>query len=310
MSVEERAPLIEQRADPFIVRTQDGRYVFIATVPEYDRIELRSADTIAGLRDAEPKTVWRQHESGEMGSHIWAPELHYVDGAWRIYFAAGDAEDVWRIRIYVLSNPSSDPMQGEWQEEGRVKTAMDSFSLDATTFEHNGQRYLVWAQSLPRGRHNTGLLMSKMASATTLEGAEIVLTEPELDWEIRGHYVNEGPAVIEHDGRIFITYSASATDANYAVGYVWANADDDLMDPKNWRKAQAPVFSTNERVGRFGPGHNSFVTDEDGSVYVVYHARTYKEIEGNPLDDPNRHAFIRPLKWTAEGFPDFGQDLP
>ncbi|MDA5483519.1 alpha-N-arabinofuranosidase, partial [Yersinia intermedia] len=34
-------PLIEQRADPFIYRHTDGYYYFTASVPEYDRLELR-----------------------------------------------------------------------------------------------------------------------------------------------------------------------------------------------------------------------------------------------------------------------------
>ena len=45
-------PLIEQRADPFIIRHSDGYYYFTASVPQYDRIELRRAKTIAGLADA------------------------------------------------------------------------------------------------------------------------------------------------------------------------------------------------------------------------------------------------------------------
>lgn len=37
-------PFIEQRADPFILR--DGcDYYFIASVPEYDRLEIRRANT-------------------------------------------------------------------------------------------------------------------------------------------------------------------------------------------------------------------------------------------------------------------------
>ncbi len=37
-----RHPVILQRADPWVVRHTDGRYYFTASVPEYDRIELRS----------------------------------------------------------------------------------------------------------------------------------------------------------------------------------------------------------------------------------------------------------------------------
>lgn len=50
------APFIEQRADPFVCRGPDGMYYFTASVPEYDRIVLRRAATIDGLRRAEEIT--------------------------------------------------------------------------------------------------------------------------------------------------------------------------------------------------------------------------------------------------------------
>lgn len=56
-------PFIEQRADPFILRHHDS-YYFIASVPEYDRLEIRRAATLEGLREAEPVTVWRKPQSG------------------------------------------------------------------------------------------------------------------------------------------------------------------------------------------------------------------------------------------------------
>ncbi|WP_156032535.1 family 43 glycosylhydrolase [Parvularcula oceani] len=302
-------PLIEQRADPHIVRGEDGTYYFIATVPEYDRLEMRKAESLEGLADAEPIVIWREHETGEMGSHIWAPELHRIDGTWYIYFAAGGAENEWDIRMYALSNPSDDPTTGEWTEEGRIETDRADFSLDATVFEHDGELYYIWAHRLPREYHNTGLKMSRMASPTELTGEEIVLTEPVFDWETRGHYVNEGAAVIKHDGKIFITYSASATDANYAMGLLWADEDADLMDPESWNKSPAPLFFTNEEFDRYGPGHAQFTVNEDGEDVLVYHAREYEEIPGGePLNDPNRHTRVRVFTWNEAGFPEFGQN--
>lgn len=56
----------------------------------------------------------------------------------------------------------------------------------------------------------------------------------------------------------------------------------------------------------FGPGHNSFTLDEQGNDVLVYHARNYTEIEGDPLYDPNRHTQIKALGWDAEGMPLFG----
>jgi GH43 family beta-xylosidase len=163
-------PIAEQRADPWVHKTEDGTYYLIATVPEYDRIVIRKATSINGLKNAEEKVVWRKHEKGVMGHHIWAPELHRIDGKWYIHFAAGEAENIWNIRMWVLSNSSENPMQGEWKEEGQIKTERESFSLDATTFEHKGKRYLIWAQNVRGGDHGTALVMSEMKNPTTLTG--------------------------------------------------------------------------------------------------------------------------------------------
>ncbi len=37
----------------------------------------------------------------------------------------------------------------------------------------------------------------------------------------------------------------------------------------------------------------------------VYHARTYAEIVGDPLYDPNRHAMLMKVVWDEEGRPVF-----
>ena len=75
----------------------DGYYYMVATVPEYDRIELRRARTIGGLAEAKAQAVWRKHDKGIMGAHIWAPEIHFIEGKWYIYFTAGEAENIWAI---------------------------------------------------------------------------------------------------------------------------------------------------------------------------------------------------------------------
>lgn len=304
-------PLILQRADPWIHRHTDGYYYFTATVPEYDRLELRRAKTIEGLKDADPKVIWRKHESGPMGSHIWAPELHYISGKWYIYFAAGGAEDIWAIRMYVLENEAANPLEGEWVEKGQTKTKWETFSLDATTFEHRGTRYMVWAQHPPDMDGNTALYIAEMDTPWSIVQPQVELTRPEYEWEVQLFKVNEGAAVIKNAGKIFMTYSASGTDHNYAMGLLTADEDADLLDPASWSKSPEPVFETSEENGIYGPGHNSFTTTPDGSVDLnVYHARSYKEIEGDPLDDPNRHTRVQVVRWNEDGTPDFGVPVP
>lgn len=304
-------PVVEQRADPHLTRHTDGYYYFAATVPEYDRIELRRAREIRALATAAPKTIWRKHATGAMGSHIWAPELHHIDGKWYVYFAAGGAEKVWDIHIYVLENASANPLEGEWTERGQLNTGWESFALDATTFVHRGTRYLAWAQKDAKIKGNTNLYLAKMASPTSIVPPAVMLSKPDLPWEQIRYWVNEGPAVIVRHGRVWMTYSAAGTGAEYCLGLLSADEHADLLDAKSWTKSPQPVFTTNEANGVFGPGHNSFTVSADGQTdLLVFHARSYKEIKGDPLHDPNRHTRVQPFTWRADGSPDFGVPLP
>ncbi len=298
-------PLVQQRADPQVFRHQ-GLYYLVATVPEYDRIELRRAPTLEGLRQAEPKVIWRKKDRGPMSWHIWAPELHRIGDKWYLYFTAGKAEAIWEIRLWVLENAAEDPFADSWVERGQIKTPWDSFSLDATVFSHRDRWYLLWTQSQPDLGKGTNIYLAPLADPLTLGGAPTLLSKPDYPWEKRGHLVNEAPAVLVRHGKVFVTFSASATDANYCLGLLWASADADLTQAANWHKLAEPVLTSSSANGQFGPGHNSFTVAEDGETDIlVYHARNYEKIEGEPLRNPDRHTRAQRLSWSADGFPVF-----
>ncbi len=305
-------PLIEQRADPFIYRHTDGYYYFTASVPEYDRIEIRRSTTLAGLPNAQPVVVWTKPSEGPLSELIWAPEIHYNQGAWYIYFAAAPSREIkdhlFQHRMYAITPEGSDPFAGPWKLAGQVKTGLDSFCLDATTFTHRGVLYYLWAQKDPQIAGNSNLYIAKMKTPWELATAPVRIGVPELAWEIRGFSVNEGPAVLIRNGRIFVTYSASATDENYCIGLLTADESADLLNPQSWKKSDRPIFESCYEHGVYGPGHNSFTVSEDGKRDIlVYHARTYTEIVGDPLWDPNRHTYIKTLQWDQAGNPVFGR---
>ncbi|WEG11089.1 glycoside hydrolase family 43 protein [Pullulanibacillus sp. KACC 23026] len=307
MDYELKNPIVEQRADPWVYKHTDGYYYFTASVPEFDRIELRRSKTIQGLNEAKKRTVWTKRLEGPMSSHIWAPEIHFINKSWYVYFAAARVEAEFDHRMYVLENHSSNPLEGQWTERGQVKTDWESFSLDATTFEHQSKRYYVWAQKDPTIEGNSNLYIAEMENPWTIKSPQVMLSKPEYDWEKSGFLVNEGAAVLKRKGKLFITYSASATDHHYCMGMLSADESSPLLDPASWTKSPQPVFQTDEKVNKFGPGHNSFTVSEDGLKDVlIYHARNYKEITGNPLYDPNRHTCAQPFDWDEDGIPHFG----
>lgn len=304
-------PLIPQRADPYIYRHTDGYYYFTASVPEYDRIELRRSKTIQGLREAAAVDIWHKHESGIMSQHIWAPEIHYIFGKWYLYFAASKAEDIWALRPYVLECSGDDPMSDPWIERGQMQPcdedhySFTDFSLDATVFEHDGKYYYIWAEKVGGQKGISNLYIAEMETACKLKTVQVLLTTPDYDWERIGFWVNEGPAVIKRNHRIFVTFSASATGACYCMGLLTASESADLLDPRSWSKSRYPIVATDASKKIYGPGHNSFTISEDGDDLVVYHARPYEEIVGDPLYDPNRHTMIMKLKWNPDGTPKF-----
>ena len=152
-------------------------------------------------------------------------------------------------------------------------------------------QYLVWAQKDPAIEGNSNLYIAKMANPWTLGSEPVMLTKPEYDWECIDFLVNEGPAFLFHENKIYITYSASGTGVPYAVGLLTAERGSDLLDKASWTKSPVPVFKTCAENGQYGPGHNSFTKSEDGTEdLMIYHCRNYTEIKGDPLFDPNRHA--------------------
>ena len=302
---------IQKRADPYVYKHTDGTYYFTASLPDYDGIALRKADKLFNLKDAPEKMIWKKHDKGIMSFHVWAPELHFIFGKWYIYFAAGDVDDIWAIRPYVLECQGDDPFNDEWIEKGMMQCSDEdpfsfrAFSLDATVLENHGEYYFIWAEKVGVGKQISNLYIAKMESATKLSTVQVLLTTPDYDWERVGFWVNEGPAFIKNEGKIYMTYSASETGVAYCIGMLSADENDDLLDPKSWEKRRMPVLKTSEELKIYGPGHNSFTVNDEGEPVMIYHARTEAEIVGNPLYNPNRHAMVMKVKWNESGEPEF-----
>ncbi|WP_062318518.1 glycoside hydrolase family 43 protein [Demequina maris] len=312
-------PIVLQRADPCVLR-HDGQYYFTGSYPLYDRIVLRRAERLEDLQAAPEVTIWTKHESGPQSHLIWAPEIHRVNDAWYVYYAAAPdsdvtfdvphADDTFNHRIFCLECTDDDPLTGTWTEKGQIDTGWETFALDATSFVQDGDQYLVWAQQDFDVKGHSNLYIARMENPWTLASPPVMLTQPEYDWEIVTFWVNEGPSVLQKDGRLYLTYSASGTGIEYAMGLLTADADADLLSPASWTKRPDPVFTSAPENGIYGPGHNSFTEDEDGNTVLVYHARTYTELVGDPLWEPNRQACAQVLPFDDAGNPVWGKPLP
>ena len=159
------------------------------------------------------------------------------------------------------------------------------------------------------GRQVSNLYIARMESPNKLATAQVLLTTPDYDWERVDFWVDEGPAVLKHDGKIFMTFSASATGACYCMGMMYIDEDKDVLDPHAWTKMRYPVLKTDER--RESTDRDTTLCESGRRCVTdlcVYHARPYDEIVGDPLYDPNRHAMVMKVCYDENGFPVFSYD--
>lgn len=64
-------------SDPFLVYS-DGYYYMTTTT--WDDVQITRATTLEGLKTGEVKTVWTDSDPSRC-CNVWAPEVHYLDGA-------------------------------------------------------------------------------------------------------------------------------------------------------------------------------------------------------------------------------------
>jgi GH43 family beta-xylosidase len=310
-------PFIAARADPDLVE-YDGAYYFIAT-NDVDGghvgstgMPIRGAASIAALPAAPEHTILATGPADIQGC-FWAPELHAFAGTLHVFFAPCIGEASWsRVQAHVLRlEPGGDPLRAEdWEAPRPVLQADGSplqlgpsypgISLDMTYFEVAGTAYVAWSQRYivgdSIGDAEIWIATVDPADPYRLTRDPVRLVTAEYGWDHNLAAVAEGPHVVQRDGTVYMTYSGSAVGPTYVTGLVTAPADADLLDPSAWSKLGYPVLKTDTELGQWGPGHNTFTTDEDGTLLLVYHAKT-------STDSPERHTGLRRVHWAADGMP-------
>lgn len=314
--------------DPWIVKR--GNYYYFCKA-DGKGINVAKSEKLTGFptttrvwtapTDTDGKKLWNVAE-------IWAPELHYVDGRWYIYYAAGRPQSESGSYTYqrsgVLRAKTDDPM-GAWEDLGMLYTGdtyqagivptvdNTNYAIDLGIFTLNNQLYCVWSGN-PVGSGDQWLYIATMENPYTISSSRVAISKPDKTWELHSGKVNEGPAFLKNKdkGKFFVVYSCNGSwTKEYRLGCL--QLSDTLSNPlvaTNWTKLANEVFFRNDNTvnpvnGINGVGHCSFTKSPDETEdWIVYHTKAFNESGWS-----NRYTFIQKFSWKEDGTPNFGKPV-
>ncbi|HEX3020771.1 MAG TPA: family 43 glycosylhydrolase [Lachnospiraceae bacterium] len=280
-------PLATGYADPVIL-PWNHKYYYLATNDNVDDIGIfvREADSIKDLFAPGYKESLILDYNEEKGfiQTFWAPEFHVIGEELYILFAVGGKEWAPQCHMMKLKKGGDILLASDWEEPVRVKRAdgtyltEDGITLDMTYFKAGGTSCIVWSYRFGIGTPlDTGSMLYIATiderNPTVLTSEPVLLSRPLYGWEnIQGTINNEGPYPIVTEDTVYITYSGGAACGyTYALGLLSIPIGGDYLNPAAWKKASTPVLSYYSMNGVYGPGHNSFFRDYDGSIRILYH---------------------------------------
>lgn len=297
-------------ADPWMVK-QGNQYIYCYSQNNSILVSRSQQMTQKG----EIHTIWKAPDTGWNRACVWAPEIHFIDGRWYVYYAAGISGPPFiHQRTGVLRSKTADVLSG-YEDMGMLYTGDDSsvpesniWAIDMTVFNFRNKLYAVWSgwqKQADTDKTTQHLYIQEMENPFTLTGKRVLLSSPEESWETGGPLnLNEGPEVLKKGEKVFIVYSCRESwTPQYRLGMLQLkNPDADPLTSENWVKT-GPVFSGNGQV--FGVGHCSFVKSPDGTEdWIVYHSKKTK----NPGWE--RDVRMQLFKWKNDGIPEFGEPVP
>ena len=299
---------IAEGADPWVIRDPNAKR-YLWCMSEGNRaIAIHTSDSVTSM--GKKHIVWQAPDSGPFSREVWAPELHFLDGHWHVYFAASDGKNENHL-AYALKSTTGDPL-GDYELHGPFATgdgqdgaSPNIWAIDMTVMQHQGKRYALWSGWDKPGSDQQFLYIAPMKSPTQLAGPRVRICDNddylwervEPNKEERG--LHEAPQVFQSKRQTSVVYSCGASWLpTYKLGLLEL-VGDDPMEPASWKKRAQPVFSSSPST--YGVGHSCFVKSLDGEQWWhVFHAKRDQQ------PGWRRGVFVQPMQVGMKGFPQFG----
>ena len=248
-------------ADPFILFHENKYYAYgtyagdgIAVFVSEDLKNWNPAGLALSRDD-----VWGNHS-------FWAPEVYKVDDGFLMYYSAEE---------HICAAKSDSPL-GPFVQDDKKPMIQNEKAIDHTLFVDDDGTPWIFFVRFDKGNHIWCAQLEKDLVSVKLETMKLCISPSEQEWEHREGHVNEGAAVIKHNGKYYLSYSGNDyTSKFYGIGYAAA----ENPDGKYVKSGKNPIY---QQIGSLsGVGHHSFFRDKDGNLRVVFHSH-YSNSEVHP----------------------------
>ncbi|WP_455619774.1 glycoside hydrolase family 43 protein [Eisenbergiella sp.] len=282
--------------DPFVLKVPEGSYYLYCTSAPDGFYCWRSEDLVHWT----DRKMCYTRRSGSWGiDSFWAPEVVYFAGSYYMYYTARNAEGSLRIGLAISNRPDGPFL------DNRNEPFFDFgyAAIDANILiDEDGSKYLYYSRDCSENTEKDGIHRSEIygirlrEDMLAVDGEAVRLLTPEQTWELEsGDPIwNEGPEMIKHEGRYYLSYSGNCfASSSYSLGYAVAS---EPLGP--FVKAEEnPILSSHGRRDVSGPGHHSFTWSPDGTeLWVAYHSHTFPD-----RPDGNRKVNIDRAGFTEKG---------
>ena len=282
-------------ADPTVIRTEDGFYLYATQTDKYWVPIYFSKDLVNWEFK---RTAFRNATKPQIpgGGAFWAPEIRHINGKYVLYFSwakwgDGDAS-------YTAVATSDSPL-GDFVNSNELLTKEDfgSNCIDQFYYEEDNKKYMFV------GSFN-GIYVTEL----TDDGLSVKRNEngtPTLKKQVCGKAF-EGTNIYKKNGYYYLFASINnCCDGERSRYKVVVGRSQDLLGPYLDKSGKDMINNAWELVlegdGQkfFGPGHNSIIVQDDaGTDWMIYHSYVKENGEVG-----GRLGMLDRVLWTEDGWP-------
>lgn len=242
-------------ADPYILEA-DGIYYMYGTSYDDGIGVVMSTDlknwTVPGGTE---RHVALSKDDSYGNFWFWAPEVYHVGDRYYMYYSSEE---------HICAAVSDSPL-GPFRQEKHVPM-LEEKGIDNSLFiDDDGTPYIFWV----RFRNGNEIWSAELEDDLMTIKKETMrfCMKMSQEWEKIWPAVNEGPFVVKHKGRYYLTYSANSYESqDYGIGYA---TSDSICGP--WVKYDGnPVLCRPE--GLYGVGHHALFKDHHGRNRITFHS--------------------------------------